>query len=181
MIKQTDHYLDNQNSSFLFDSQQGYKDYSTLLRMRFVQDGQDGQDGTVFVCTKVRHFDRDTLRIVDCDEYETVVANGQIMLTIFKILGYHVQWTIHKSRKIYHFEDFEIALDNVKELGLFIEIELKNHDNRTHSGLARIFNLLRKIGITKFKKLRRGYLSMYLNPEHDFTEWMELEKQNSSF
>lgn len=166
--QQTDHYLDHVKNSFLFDSGHGYKDYSTLLRIRFTDQGE------VFVCTKVRQFNHDTLRIVDCDEHEIRVDDGETAETLFRSLGYEVRWVIQKTRKIYRYHDFEIALDKVDGLGLFIEIELKNHDNRTHRGLARIFDLLKQMGIAKFKKLRRGYLTMYLNPGYDFTEWMEL-------
>src|SRR3990172_1924284 len=162
---QIDYYLDNPESSFLFNSPQGFKDFLTSLRIRMTDHEGD------FLCNKVRELNQQTLKIVECDEYEMPIQDGTKMLKILTNVGYSVRLIVQKSRKIYRYGDFEIALDKVHDLGFFVEIELKNHDNRTHRGIARILDFLRMVGITKFKKLQRGYLSMLLNPGYDFTEW----------
>lgn len=64
-----------------------------------------------------------------CDEYEVEVDDENNLNKIFKILGLEKIALVDKVRKTYSYLDkYEIALDHVKNLGYFVEIEVKNYD-----------------------------------------------------
>ena len=66
-------------------------------------------------------------------EYETLVENGKILDKIMKFIDARLVVVVEKEREYYHYKDFEICLDKVKELGEFLEIEAKkvidSHEN----------------------------------------------------
>ena len=65
----------------------------------------------------------------------------------------------------------EIVFDDVAGLGTFIEIEIKDKKlESVESGKQKIYDLLRKIGFSEIKQFDRGYLSMFLNLDYDFSE-----------
>lgn len=62
-----------------------------------------------------------------CDEYEVEVDDSINLKKIFKVLGLEEIAYVDKIRRIYKYKDkYEISLDIVKELGYFVEIEIKN-------------------------------------------------------
>jgi adenylate cyclase class 2 len=66
---------------------------------------------------------------------------------------------VFKKREEYSFRDTTIALDNVKELGEFIEIEVLTEDKK--SALLTIESVKQEIGI-KGENIADSYLEMIL-------------------
>lgn len=63
-----------------------------------------------------------------CDEFEVEVDNSENLDKIFKALDIEKIVEVDKKRKTYLYLDkYEIALDYVKELGYFVEIEVKKY------------------------------------------------------
>ena len=61
-----------------------------------------------------------------CDEYEVEIDDDQNLDKIFKSIGMKELTTVDKTRYMYlYLNKYEIALDDVKDLGYFIEIEIK--------------------------------------------------------
>ncbi len=60
-----------------------------------------------------------------CDEYETIVEKISQVDKIFKALDIKPVAVVDKLRKIYLYKNYEIAIDRVKNLGDFVEIEYK--------------------------------------------------------
>ena len=56
------------------------------------------------------------------DEYETVIADGEVLLRVLEELGLHVWFRYEKYREEYAAEDVTIALDETP-VGTFVEIE----------------------------------------------------------
>jgi len=56
------------------------------------------------------------------EEQETVVGDGEVLLTVFQELGLHVWFRYEKYREEYTAEDVTVALDETP-LGTFVEIE----------------------------------------------------------
>ena len=83
-------------------------------------------------------------------------------------------WRLVKVRNIYKFDDFEIVIDKVTNLGVFMELELKTKVDNAKVGLNLIYDFLKLVGITKFKLQTRGYVSMLWNPEYDFGKVVSL-------
>lgn len=63
-----------------------------------------------------------------CDEFEVEIDNSENLDKIFKALEIEKIVVVDKKRKTYLYLDkYEIALDYVKDLGYFIEIEVKKY------------------------------------------------------
>lgn len=167
-VHQIEFYLNNPNLSFAFMSPEGYKDAVDFLRVRLTSRGDT-------VCFKHWHSDPMTGRLTHCDEYETAVQDGQAMLQLFQAIGYNEQIEINKLRKIYQYNDFEVAVDSVKNLGHFVEIEVKRPVPTVSDGLRLINEFLKSVGITTFKRMDRGYVSMLWNPTFEFGQDVILE------
>ena len=65
-----------------------------------------------------------------CDEWEVEIDNSENLDKIFKVLGLEIIAVVDKDRKKYMYLDkYEISLDSVKDLGYFIEIEVKKYED----------------------------------------------------
>ena len=163
----TDHYMDNPKSSFYSLSPLGYKETLQFLRLRIT-------DKDHFICYKKRHIDLEN-RTASVDECQTKVEDGHKLLELLNCLGYTNQTLVQKKQQFYMIDDtFELVIDDIKNLGEFIEIELKKEVTDVKTGIQMIYDLLKKIGITEFKSFDRGYLCMTLNPDYDFSEDVNL-------
>jgi len=59
------------------------------------------------------------------DEYETLVDKPEIAEEIFKKIELILKVTVKKTRKYFDCGDFEVTLDEIEDLGNFMEIEAK--------------------------------------------------------
>ena len=60
-----------------------------------------------------------------CDEFESHIDSVEDVKKIFGVLDIKPLIVVNKKRKIFMYKDIEIALDEVDELGWFIELEAK--------------------------------------------------------
>jgi len=56
-------------------------------------------------------------------EIRSELKNIETGLRFLNKLGFEEAFTCHKERELYSYKDLEICLDNIEELGEFIEIE----------------------------------------------------------
>lgn len=56
-------------------------------------------------------------------EIRSELGNLGAGLELLEKLQFNEAFTVSKSREVYHYKDFEICLDEVEKLGLFVEIE----------------------------------------------------------
>lgn len=62
-------------------------------------------------------------------EFSSPLASLESGFNFLKKLDFEEAFTISKIRENYKYQDFEICLDNVEQLGFFIEIEHSNKDD----------------------------------------------------
>jgi adenylate cyclase class 2 len=60
-----------------------------------------------------------------CDEYETKIESIESMKDILNSLNFKHLITVDKTRSAWTYNDYEISIDTVKDLGDFVEIEYK--------------------------------------------------------
>jgi len=60
-----------------------------------------------------------------CDEYETKIDDIDQLRKILQVLNFQSRVVVDKLRKIYLYQDYEIAIDKIEGLGDFVEIEYK--------------------------------------------------------
>lgn len=93
-----------------------------------------------------------------CDEYEVEIDKTENMDKIFHILGLEIIAVVDKTRTTYSYLDkYEIALDYVKELGYFIEIEVKNYTDTPINEYENLLKLTKKLNLNLNHIDKRGY------------------------
>lgn len=161
--KQTDTYFERSTAPCRYTTATGIIEVDPcLLRLRTIDNGPS------YLTSKIKTFDPITNRISNLDEYETAVTDGRMMRLILESIGYQAFATIHKKRIIYQTGPFEISFDDVRDLGLFVEIELKEHGINNHDGITKIHRFIQQLRLGEYHTSTRGYLNMMLNPGHNF-------------
>jgi adenylate cyclase class 2 len=94
------------------------------------------------------------------EEHETVVGDGEVLLTILGELGWRVWFRYEKYREEFAAEDIVIAIDETP-IGVFVEIE--GSEDRIHRAAA-------ALGKTRQDYVTASYRSLYLDHcrEHGF-------------
>lgn len=64
-----------------------------------------------------------TISPTHSEEWETPIDNAVIVKEILQKIGHELDVVVEKSRKVYRYENSEIVVDTVKDLGNYIEIE----------------------------------------------------------
>jgi adenylate cyclase class 2 len=86
------------------------------------------------------------------------------MIKILDELGFHEICEVKKLRKTYLLKDLIITLDNVADLGEFIEVEGKaSNDREFEEKKDEIFKLLKKLGLSTEAISQKSYLEMLLD------------------
>lgn len=102
-----------------------------------------------------------------CDEFETEIGDIEQLRKIFLALNFKPLITVEKTRKIWNYKDYEIAIDSVKRLGDFVEIEYRadNKGKNIKEITDGMINFLKQVGCGKLKVNNGGYPFLLLFPE----------------
>jgi len=93
-------------------------------------------------------------------EINDIVGMGQILSS----LGFFPVATVSKKRKNFRIGDFTISLDEVRNLGNFLEVERSVKDPRNHQEkVESIFKFIAKLGLKRESTIRKSYLEMILD------------------
>lgn len=104
------------------------------------------------------------------DEIEIGIESASEMIKILDELGFYELCQVKKLRKTYHLEDLVITLDNVADLGEFIEVEGKaSNDQEFEAKKDEIFKLLKKLGLSTVAISQRSYLEMLLDKKRELS------------
>lgn len=152
---QCDQYFDNAQGDFYRPDGQGGFSTDKVLRIRT-------EGSTSILCFKQWHRDAVAGKRIYCDEFETEVANGQIMEKLLAGLGYKPMIVVSKKRKSFSIDQFVVALDEVEELGTFVEIELACDVENPAQGLASIYDFLTKAQVKNYVVQSKSYSAMVL-------------------
>lgn len=169
-------YFDRKENSFIFDNINGFKDSEHYLRVR--KDTSKGDS----MCLKIFKIDQVNQRSENIDEIEFSVSSGEEATRLLKALHFEESIVIDKVRKKYLVIDlpFEICIDQVKDLGMFAEVEITEQiEGDIAVGWRKIKEFLVSIGITEIDEQHRGYVSMLWNPTMNFGKIKQLTPQKS--
>lgn len=93
-----------------------------------------------------------------CDEYEVEIDDVESLSKIFKILGIEEIAIVDKVRKTYFYlNKYEIALDYVKDLGYFIEIEVKKYTRDAMTEYDQLLKIAKDLSLNLNAIDKRGY------------------------
>lgn len=115
---------------------------------------------------KYWHYDKDG-RSHYCDEYETPIEDIGQMKKIFNSIDIKEIVVVDKIRSAYSFEKYEVAIDKVKGLGDFIEIEYKGKlEKRKPKDITKeMVNFLKQFDCGKISINYVGYPFQLMFPE----------------
>lgn len=96
-------------------------------------------------------------------EYETVVADGEMVEKILEALGYAPVFKVDKFRREYRLGDVVLCLDEVAKLGTYLELEtLVPAEVQQEGAVARMLELLDQLGVPREHMTRDSYLDILL-------------------
>ena len=103
------------------------------------------------------------------NEHETKIESINAMRQIFKNLGLIKFIDINNIKETYEFGQFEIVLENVKDLGAFLEVEYCTDEDVNVKGIKeKIYKFIEDLGINVSEELNMGKPEMYLK-KHGIT------------
>jgi len=91
-------------------------------------------------------------------EHETEIQNAEETKAILLKLGFAKALSMTKNRLSGKLDDFELCLDDVKELGTYMEIALDSSDEK--KAREDILKLLNKLGFDENQIVHKGYVAM---------------------
>lgn len=93
-----------------------------------------------------------------CDEYEVEIDDVCNLDRIFKILGLEEIAVVDKLRRTYRYlNKYEVALDFVKNLGCFVEIEVKKYEKNSIEEYDLLLKVARNLRLNLNNIDKRGY------------------------
>jgi adenylate cyclase class 2 len=101
---------------------------------------------------------------MDCIEREVEISNAREMEEILEFLGYHIAVELSKKRRKTEYNGYEICLDDVEGLGLFVEVEKMTQEEDSKAVQEELFDFLKSLGIDEKDRVFNGYDTLvYLN------------------
>ncbi len=152
--QQKDEYFSPANRSFI-----EVRPIKEWLRLR-------NSGGKFSLNYKNWHYDEDG-KSNYCDEYETEIGDLVQLKKILGTLNFKPLVQVDKLRRIWTYKDYEIAVDSVKGLGDFVEIEYigKDKEIEPKKVTEEMVEFLKKAGCGKIKRNYVGYPFQLLFPE----------------
>ena len=117
---QEDYYFDNPDNSWFKIHEEGYKYALKYLRVRITDQGNSMcyKDWETSDCKGKSGF--------YCKDLEIPISDTKKHILLLESIGFTDKTKIKKHRKSYLYEDFIIDIDTVKDIGTFIEFEVRN-------------------------------------------------------
>ena len=120
---------------------------SIWLRVRIENDTK------IFFTLKQQHTGG-----IDSIEHETEVSSAEEITSIIVALGFTLYSDLTKTRQKAHFNNIEICVDDVEDLGIFIEAEQLTDENADGKAVAEFLWVeLEKFGVDRSGEVFQGY------------------------
>ena len=112
------------------------------------------------------HFDKNG-KSHYCDEFESKIEGVEQAKKIFSALNFKSVVVVNKLRKIWIYKNYEVAIDSVKSLGDFVEVEYigKNEKVNPEKVTGEMVDFLKKVGCGKITRNYVGYPFLMLFPK----------------
>jgi len=137
----------------------GFKDIKPGIRVLRIR----GENNKTILNLKIHVKDE-----LDCIEKEIIVNDSKEMLEIIEKIGYHEVARVNKKRIKCNYHDYEICLDEVENLGVFIEVEKKS-DKDVEKVRDGIMVFLRQFGVKEGDRVFFGYDTLLFNEGKELT------------
>lgn len=96
-------------------------------------------------------------------EYTTGIDDTDQLTSILVSLSFKPIANVRKKRTFFDLRDITISIDDVEDVGLFLELEsIAHHKDEMESAKETIFEILTELGLDPERTVRDSYLEMYL-------------------
>ncbi len=134
------------------------------LRLRYLDDG------SAEICFK-HFFPEGAEEHIYCQEYQSKINEPEAILGIFSELELQVVADVEKKRTTYLYDRYLISFDSVKNLGNFVEIEVKDVIFNEEKERQLLDNVLVELQLSMYPVDLRGYpYLIYYNSKGDDCE-----------
>lgn len=99
---------------------------------------------------------------LDCIEKEVLLEKAQLMPEILELLGYYETVKVNKKRLKCKYKEYQICIDEVDDLGSFVEVE-KITDEDGLKVQDELFNFLESLGVKRENRVLQGYDTLMYN------------------
>lgn len=125
------------------------------------------KNGEATMAYKVDRFDKSGIWLYS-DEYETKIDNFLKMVEILKKLGFKELIRLENTKSTFINDQYEVVLEDVKNLGLFMEVERHNvgKDEDIIKVKAEIWNWLKNLKIKASLELTMGKPELMLRKKY---------------
>ncbi len=90
-------------------------------------------------------------------EHEVVVSSAEEARSILLLLGLKEAVRIIKRRQVSHYKDYEICIDDIEDLGVFIEVEKIAEEKNAVEIQKDMFDFLVTLGVSPDDQVKKGY------------------------
>lgn len=123
------------------------------------------ENGDASICYKNWHSDENG-KGVYCDEYETNMGSMEKARLILEALDCQLLTIVDKKRTVWKWLDWHISIDNVQNLGEFVEVEYSGGTEVEPSEeTIKMIAFLKSHGCGKVELNYTGYPFLFLFPE----------------
>ncbi|MFW9794343.1 MAG: class IV adenylate cyclase [Candidatus Thorarchaeota archaeon] len=137
-------------------------DEALRLRSRQPIEGEevDSSRGRVEITYKGPKVDSTTKTRI---EASVDLHDSTEMATILEHLGFELVATVIKTRQFFRLPSITISIDEVEDVGLFMELETMAQPKDVDDAREQIFTIMEKLGLDPSQSIRESYLEIYLN------------------
>jgi len=160
---------DNQKDTYFIPFHRNFVKQNPIfewLRIREVN-----QNGEVISILNYKNFGKDKKEdTISCKEFEIEIESSDILKNIFKNLDINEIIIVDKRRRNYSYKSTIISLDEVNELGGFIEIEFDGEAESENEVKEHLYNILKEIEADVDEQVFKGYPHLLLEKQGYFNE-----------
>lgn len=105
-----------------------------------------------------KHYYPENTEVTDyCDEFEVKVDKPETLKKILKALDFKQSVVVEKTRGLWLYKEVAVAVDQVKGLGNFIELEVTHHFPNPKDGKQYLYQIIKEIKAELGAENIRGY------------------------
>lgn len=130
-------------------SLKAFRSNKVFLRIR----DKRGTKGTKILFTLKKRMAND----LDSIEHEVEISSKNEMEQALFLMGYKEAVRVEKTRVVTHYNDCEICIDDVKNLGAFIEMEKLTEEGDSEKIQDELFAFFTTLGIAPEDRAYSGY------------------------
>ena len=120
-----------------------------------------------YITFKKDHFQKE--KWLYSDELETGIGNFVIAQQILGQLGFEKLVVLKNLKRVYIYQSYEIVLEKVEELGVFLEVELKEQikESEVMKKKAEILEFINWLSLSISSELNCGKPELFLRRHHN--------------